>query len=236
MANGFSTRRIDSEVMDDLALGDSDLLPALTGLRRLNRCFSPHSYVWSMIRRLRRPGSRPLRILDIATGSGDFPRTAARLARRDAVAVEIVALDMNPRTIAEARRLTAASDPIRYEIANVFDDRVDFRGYDVVTLHLFLHHLDDDDAVSLLRRLCEAGVRAGIVSELLRSRVAHAATWAAARSLSRSWVVGSDATASVRAGFRRQELESIADAAGLPGSSVRSRFPFRLILTWGTQR
>ena len=74
--------------------------------------------------------------------------------------------------------------------------------------------------------------RLGLVGELARGMVPFAATFAATRLLTRSWVVHEDALASVRAGFSRAELEDIAREAGLPNWSVRGRFPFRWLLTW----
>ncbi len=230
------SRRVRSEAMDDPGLHESDLLPALRGLRRINRVSSPFRRQWRAIReysrRRREPSARePLRLLDVATGSGDFPRDIARRATRAGFPISVTAIDRNPAALREAERLTDPSLPVRFECADVLDPRLRWPAADVVTVNLFLHHLEDDAAVAFLRRLA-AVAPFGIVSELQRGRAAWMTAWAGGRMLSRSWVVGRDAPDSVRAGFRRRELHSMAEEAGLGDPLVRSCFPFRWLLTF----
>ena len=143
----------------------------------------------------------------------------------------MTAIDRNPAALREAERLTDPSLPVRFECADVLDPRLRWPAADVVTVNLFLHHLEDDAAVAFLRRLA-AVAPFGIVSELQRGRAAWMTAWAGGRMLSRSWVVGRDAPDSVRAGFRRRELHSMAEEAGLGDPLVRSCFPFRWLLTF----
>ena len=219
--------------MDDPSLSVDDLVPALEGLRRLNRWTSPHAAAWRFLRAGRPPEDRPLRVLDIATGSGDFPRTVARLAERDGIPVDITAIDRNPNVIEEARRLTSPDLPIRFLEGDATDLRVDLPTFDVVSVHLFLHHLTDEEAGALLGRLTSA--RRGIVCDLVRGFVPYASTRLVTRFASRSWVVATDGPLSVRAGFRRAELLRLARDAGLPSMRLRRRFPFRWMLTWGDE-
>src|SRR5436305_1600008 len=104
-------------------------------------------------------------------------------------------------------------------------------GYDLVTCSLFLHHLAEADAVTVLRRMKDAG-SAVAVNDLARSRTGYLLVWAACRLLTRSPVVRFDGPVSVRAAFTPREARVLAERAGLTGASVESRRPCRFLLTW----
>jgi len=223
-------RRVSPEVMDDPDLAPRDLLPALAGLRTLNRVSSPHRFVWDRILAASPRDGRAVRILDVATGSGDFPRSIARFAAREGIDVHITAVDRNPRVLEEARRLTDPRAPIEYVVADALGDSFDPSGYDALTVNLFLHHLKDDEIVGFLDRLRRARAPLVVVSELRRGVLPYLVTRVASRLLTRSWVVAVDAELSVRAGFRPDELRAFALEAGVVRPRVHSRFPFRLVL------
>jgi len=102
----------------------------------------------------------------------------------------------------------------------------------VVTCSLFLHHLSEDDAVALLRRMADAAGALVLVNDLARSRFNYLAVWATCHALSRSRVVRYDGPASVRSAFTPREALGLAEKAGLAGATVRRRFPCRFLLTW----
>jgi hypothetical protein len=105
-------------------------------------------------------------------------------------------------------------------------------GFDAFTCSLFLHHLDEPDAITVLRKMREANPRLILVNDLERSRFNHLAVWAASRLLTRSRVVHVDGPLSIRGAFTVAEMKAMADAAGLGGATVRARFPCRLVLEW----
>ena len=70
-------------------------------------------------------------------------------------------------------------------------------GYDVVTCSLFLHHLDEADACSFLRKAADAAGRLLLVNDLVRGPVGYLLAWSGCRLLSRSPVVWHDGPVSV---------------------------------------
>jgi hypothetical protein len=105
-------------------------------------------------------------------------------------------------------------------------------GIDVVICTLFLHHLTESDAVALLQRMREAARHAVVVSDLRRTRLGAAFTWAGCRMLSRSEVFRVDGMRSVAAAFSTGEARSLAAAAGFSGAQVSQVWPQRWLLTW----
>jgi hypothetical protein len=105
-------------------------------------------------------------------------------------------------------------------------------GFDVVLCSLFLHHLDDDGAVALLRRMRGAARRLVVVSDLRRTALGHLYALVGCRLLSRSPVFHVDGPRSVEAAFTSGEARDLAARAGLAGARVVQRWPQRFLLTW----
>ena len=169
------------ELMDDPALDPAAHRHALAGLARLNRLSDSAGVLWPEIRLLSQTGS-PLRVLDVATGSGDVPRAlAAKAARAGLTNVTFAGCDISPTAVAAA---ADAAPGIHFFTHDAVRDPLP-GGYDVVTCSLFLHHLSDDDAASLLAAMRAAAGRLVLVNDLARSRFNHFAVWAACRLVTR---------------------------------------------------
>jgi SAM-dependent methyltransferase len=228
---GLRARRRIPELMDDPGLDPAEHRRALAGLARLNRYSNSAGALWPPIRALARRLGRPVRVLDVATGSGDLPCDLLRRAARARLALEIAACDLSPTAIAEAARLPPhSSGGVRFFVHDAVHDRLP-TGFDVVTCSLFLHHLSADEAVGLLANLANAA-RLVLVNDLARSRFNFCAVWVACRLLTRSRVVWFDGPASVRSALTAGEALALACRAGLHGATVRSRFPCRFLLSW----
>lgn len=219
--------RID-ELMDDPALAPAAHRRALAGLARLNRVSDSPGVLWPAVRGLARGGA-PVRVLDVATGSGDVPRAlAAKAARAGLTNLRIAGCDISPTAVQAASR---SAPGLTFFVHDALRDPLP-TGYDVVTCSLFLHHLSEADAATLLGRMAAAAGRLVLVNDLDRSRFSYLAVWAACRLLTRSPVVRFDGPASVRSAFTAEEARALAERAGLAGATVRRRFPCRYLLTW----
>ena len=130
-----------------------ELVSDLANLRTLNRYFGSYRLIRYFLRRWIRHGAN-LRILDLATGSGDIPRLVAEFARKVAAQVEIDAVDFQTSTIEIARQLSGGFPEIRYHCADIhhFGEN---QTYDIVLFSLALHHFSAEEAVQLLRRCRE---------------------------------------------------------------------------------
>ncbi len=231
------------ELMDDPALPPDRHRRALAGLARINRWTGAANLLWPPLKRLAAVLGRPLRVLDVATGSGDIPLSLARRADRAGVPMDLSGCDISPTAVAEAGgkaeevfsrgtglRAGGAASP-HFFVHDVLRDPLP-AGYDAVICSLFVHHLDEADAIRLLARMKAATDRLVLVNDLARGRFSFCAVWVASRLLSRSPVVHTDGPLSVRGAFTVPEMAALAEAAGLPGAAVKSKFPCRQLLTW----
>lgn len=228
---GLRTRDRVPELMDDPALDPAEHRRALAGLARLNAVSNSAGVLWPALAKLARELNRPPRVLDVATGSGDVPRKLVARAKRAGLALEVAGCDISPTAIAEAER---GPGGVRFFVHDALRDPLP-AGFDAVTCSLFLHHLSEEEAVSLLANMGGAARHLLLVNDLARSRFNYCAVWLASRLLSRSPVVRFDGPASVRSAFMPAEALALAARAGLEGATVRARFPCRFLLSWTRQ-
>ncbi len=225
-----------AEIMDRPGLGVLEHDAALMGLGRINRVSRSAAILWPAIESLaRRYPDRAIRVLDLATGGGDVPIMLARRARRAGLDVTIEGCDISPVAVAFAERsANEAAVPVRFFRLDALNEPLP-EGPDVVTCSLFLHHLDDDEALRLLRMMADAARSTILVNDLLRSGVGYWLAWTGCRLLSHSPIVHHDGPASVRAAFSLAEAGELAQRAGLDGVRLSRRWPWRFLLSWSRQ-
>src|ERR1051325_6749158 len=102
-------RRFDPavlEMMDRPQPVSLELERDLERLRQLNRWFGSYGLILGFIRRWITPGTQ-MRVIDLATGSGDIPRLLVDHARRIGARIEVDAIDQQAATLEIARGLSA---------------------------------------------------------------------------------------------------------------------------------
>ncbi len=87
-------------------------------------------------------------VLSLGCGRGRFERAMAQQADR------VLGIDSSPESIEDARRTAECEGnaKVRFECADVLDLSLD-RRFDTVVCIGFLHHLMEDEAIALLRRI-----------------------------------------------------------------------------------
>lgn len=184
----------------------------LSNLRQLNRSFGSYSLIASFLRRWIKPGAR-LRILDLATGSGDIPRLVADHAREVRADVRIDALDQQPSTLEIATRLSADYQNISFIEGNVLRWRAS-EPYDLVLCTLALHHFSEPDAVQILRRCRESSSKFVLVSDLRRGWFGTIGVYLLTATIFREPMTRFDARLSMARAFSFSELGELARQAG----------------------
>lgn len=231
---GVDVRRREPEIMDRPDIDPRLHGQAMRGLERINRISASSAILWQPIRALatRIHQGRPLCVLDLATGAGDIPISLWHRARRTGVNLQIDACDRSEHALAHAReRANRHGANIRFFQWDALRGPLPEQ-YDVVASSLFLHHLDGDEAVVVLRHMAASARRLILVNDLRRSLGGWWLAWAGTRLLSMSHVVHHDGPLSVAGAFTRLEALELARQAGLGGATVTPRWPFRWLLTW----
>jgi 2-polyprenyl-3-methyl-5-hydroxy-6-metoxy-1,4-benzoquinol methylase len=184
----------------------------LKRIRQLNRWFGSYRLVLDFVRDWIKPADK-LRIVDLATGSGDIPRLIVDYARKISATVEMDALDRQPATLEIARRLSADYPEISYREANVLEWNP-IEAYDITICTLALHHFSDEDAVRLLGRCRQLSKRFVLVSDLRRSFSLVAGVYLLTALIFREPMSRYDARLSARRAFSFSEMRDLAVRAG----------------------
>ena len=200
------------EMMDRPQPVSPELERDLERLRQLNRWFGSYRLVSTFIRRWITPGVQ-MRVVDLATGSGDIPRLLVDHARRIGAHIEIDAVDQQGATLEIARNLSSDYPEISYHAANILEwDRA--QKYDLVLCSLVLHHFSDDDAVNLLRRCCKLSKRFVLLSDLRRGPFLQLGVYLLTALILREPMTRFDARLSVQRAFSFAEMRELAIKAG----------------------
>jgi SAM-dependent methyltransferase len=188
-----------------------ELASDLRNLRQLNRYFGSYRLIEHFLRRWIQPRSR-MRILDLATGSGDIPRLIVEYARRADATVVVDAVDQQPSTLEIARGLSRDYPEIEFFEGDVlsFGDG----GYDVVLCSLALHHFEEVTAVELLKRCRTLSNRYVLVSDLRRGVLATLGVYLLTTFIFREPMTRTDARLSAERAFSFREFRSLAERAG----------------------
>jgi 2-polyprenyl-3-methyl-5-hydroxy-6-metoxy-1,4-benzoquinol methylase len=226
-------RRLQPEIIDRPGLEPGRLHGALRGLERINWWSRSAHILWPSIKALaKKTGLTSLSLLDVATGAGDIPIKLRHKARRAGLDLQIAGCDRSRDAIEYARRHAEKSGAA----VNLFEHDVVASGipggYDIVACSLFLHHLQEESALTFLKDMARSARRLVLINDLARSKRGHLLAWAASRILTTSEVVHNDALRSVEGAFTLDEARALAERAGLHDAKVTRKWPFRYLLAW----
>jgi 2-polyprenyl-3-methyl-5-hydroxy-6-metoxy-1,4-benzoquinol methylase len=217
------------EWMDVVETATPELEADLANLESLNQRFGAHrlvlDYLGPVLAR-----RQPLRVLDLGTGGADIPRALVMRAREVGCPILVTAVDRQQPTLEIAEKFSASFPEIRFVRAD-FLDFAEGTLYDVVLCNLVLHHLDETDAIRLLRRCRELTRGVTLVTDLRRSRLAQAGIFAVTELIYRDPMTRHDARLSAERAFSFPELRKLAIAAGWWGFRHR-RAPFFRQALW----
>lgn len=231
--HSVAQRRRRPEIMDQPDLAPARHFQALRGLERINRWSGSARLLWRpILAHAAKHSALPTRLLDVATGGGDIPIRLWNYARRAGLPLEIAGCDRSPYAVDYARRRAqACGADVHFFAWDVLHNGLPGL-YDIVTSSLFLHHLEEAQAVALLQSMAEAAQQLLLINDLVRSGAGYALAYLGTRFLSASDVVHTDGPRSVEGAFTVEELRALAQKAGLEGARVTRYWPCRMLLEW----
>ena len=217
------------ELMDRPQPVSAELESDLENIRELNRWFGSYALISMFLSRWIKPGAR-LRIVDLATGSGDIPRLVAEYGRKVGAELQIDALDRQSATLEIARKLSVRYPEIAFVAGNLLEWQAT-ESYDLALCTLALHHFSDDDAVRVLQRCRELSRKFVLVSDLRRGWLATIGVHLLTATMFREPMTKYDARLSAARAFSFSEMNQLAQRAGWINFSHKI-FPFARQAIW----
>ena len=232
----LSQRSQAPEIIDTPGeLSSSEWEVVLGELRLVNRWLgglpAALGEIQSLVRKLSEQGSRrPIRIVDLGSGSADIPLALAAWAKPRGYHLQILAVDLSSSVCRIAQHHTRRCPEVTILQGDVRHSFLKEGGYDLVLCSAFLHHFTDQEISEILKNWVSGSTAGVVVSDLQRNLLAYLGIRFLTGLLSRSRAIRHDGPLSVLKGFRRKELLSILEKAGVRGARLKWRWAFRWVV------
>jgi len=217
------------ELMDRPQPVSAELESDLENIRELNRWFGSYALISMFLSRWIKPGAR-MRIVDLATGSGDIPRLIAEYGRKVGAELQIDALDVQSATLEIARKLSARYPEIAFLEGSLLEWNAT-EPYDLVLCTMALHHFSDDEAVRVLQRCRDLSRKFVLVSDLCRGWFGTIGVHLLTAIMFSEPMTKHDARLSIARAFSFSEMNQLARRAGWTNFGHQS-FPFARQAIW----
>jgi SAM-dependent methyltransferase len=222
----LSVRSRQEEQMDDPGLDPDIYEEVLHDLSRVNAWTLAYTPTLRFL--ARGANSMPaFRLLDVGFGHGDMLRKIARWAKKRDIAVDLVGVDLNPKSAVVARAATPSHWPIEYRTGDYRDvaGPIDFIVSSAVT-----HHMSDAEIHAFLVFMEERAVRGWMVNDIHRGAFAYHGFPLLCRIMRWHRIVREDGQLSIARGFRRADWEKLIAESGIDPAAPRivQRMAFRL--------
>lgn len=230
MSSGPGLATVGDELLDHPDADPGIVRESLHHIARSNRWFGGW---WAVRHGLARlldgvPRGSSVTLLDIGTGMGDMPMTAARWAARRGITLRPAGLERHRTAAALA---TAQGVPTLLGCAGALP--IASGSVDLVLASQLVHHLAPEAIVAFAREASRIARRGVIIADLRRSALAQAGFWAGSRLLGFDGATRADGMTSIRRGFSVGELGALLARAGV-AAQVERTLGFRLVATWRT--
>lgn len=228
MFDRFKQRSLNPERLDTGDYTPQEYARWQREMRLIHRVFGEmRALRGSLVRQLRTNDSRRVSILDVGAGSGELLQVirkwsagkpvllvGAELGREAAMSIKNNSIDGEILAVqCDALRLPFADDSFDYSFST-----------------LFLHHLTDDQAVTLLGEMSRVARRRFFVIDLHRHPFAYY-FYKIFSSLFLQRFIQEDGALSILKSFRPAELRRLADKAGIEDATVTRSAAYRLVLS-----
>lgn len=221
MSARLHSRSFEPELLDGTDYSQSEYEQCMRQLRLINVLTSGYRPTLKAMRKFAAlvPRGEALRVLDVGYGYGDTLRAIANWAARRRITVDLCGIDLNPRSALIARQATPGNMVIRYLTGDVFAHRP-VQPYHVIINSLFMHHMNEDQTVAMLRWMAAKSTLGFFVNDLHRHRVAYEFIRVFTRLFGFNRMIRHDAPLSVARSFRAADWRGYAARAGLDRASL----------------
>lgn len=159
-------RTSESEHMDKKEVSGDEKLRLISALDRMNTMTRIYEHqigvVSRLIDELSRHSRGPVRVLELASGSGGLALALAEYAQKNGMDIAITASDIVPDVISDGnRRAEELKLPVTFRLMNAFDfNGVESDGIDIVIISQSMHHFSPGQLAMMIAQAKANGARA----------------------------------------------------------------------------
>src|SRR5688572_2045130 len=190
-----------------------------------------HTLKTTLLREIEEKGLRSFSVLDVGAGSGELLRVAATWTRQTGRQLLAVGLELNGRMAESINEESERFDEIRSVRGDALELPFSDGQFDYVICSLFTHHFVDEQVVQILREMSRVARRRIFVIDLHRHPVAYLLYTTLGKLVLHNRLLRHDGALSILRSFQVDELQELAQRAGLRDVWVERHFPYRLVLS-----
>lgn len=232
MNNKFSIRSSEKELLDSEEIPQKDLFRNLKELDTINRLLGGYQVIFRGINKLiPKPRKQTIHILDIGSGGGDTLRQIYRKFQSK-LDLHLTGVDLKSDCVhyAEKRNKNLPIHFIESDYKDIFRLEENIQ-YDIITASLFCHHLSDEELIKLFSWMNKNAKTGFIINDIHRNPWAYYSIKGITKLFSKSHLVKNDAALSVLRAFKKAELESLLQQAGIENYRIEWIWAFRWLVT-----
>ncbi|QQS33168.1 MAG: methyltransferase domain-containing protein [Acidobacteriota bacterium] len=224
MFERFKTRSTELERLDKGDYTEAEYARWQKEMWYIHRLFGElRALKRTLLRDIVRSGERSFSALDVGAGSGELLRELSKwMSAFDAL---LVGLEIDNIAAASIK-----SDEVLSVQGNALQLPFDDKGFDYVFCSLFLHHLEDENAVALLQEMARTSRRRVYMIDLNRQPIPYYAYKLFGRAVLQQFTL-EDGALSILRSRTPEELRVLAKAAGLRDICIEHSQVNRLVLS-----
>lgn len=226
----FKFRSNEKEHLDNNDITTKDLYLNLAELDVINKQLGGYNASLKGLEDILKENRTVNTILDIGFGGGDSIKQLSKFSLKKDIKLFFYGVDLKSDCVKYAEEnlyLINNKKLICSDYRNISADLL--KQIDVIHCSLFLHHLTDEEIVSLFK-FSKSNQCIILANDLHRHWLAYYSIKLLTALFSKSWLVKNDAAISVKRGFKKNELISLLKEAGFINYSVKWSWAFRYII------
>ena len=216
--------------MDDPNVDEATLKAALAEVTRVNKYLGGQQVILEGLRYFfDRFPQKSYTILDVGCGDGAMLRSIANFARKRSIAVKLIGIDINPKSISLAQKRSQDFPELSFQVQDVFKLNETHLEIDIITSTLTMHHFTDAEILKFLAQFLKLANLGVVINDLQRSTIAYRLFQAYSRVFMRSAMARHDGLISIERAFTKNELLSFTSKLGVQSFSIKWRWAFRYL-------
>ncbi|MGJ8684253.1 MAG: methyltransferase domain-containing protein [Nonlabens sp.] len=221
-------RNSDPEWMDDPNLDAVVLQHAVDDINKINKWLGGFKFTLNAVeKQLLDIKKESITIVDAGCGDGAMLRYLENHITDSRV--QFLGLDFSAKSIAAARLKSAGLDRIRFRESDILKiDPADI-SCDILTSTLTMHHFNDNEIVSFLKKFKEITTHSIIINDLHRSKMAYHLFQLVCLIFIKNEISKHDGLISIASGFKRADFKKYAQLVPFKNDQVQWKWSFRFI-------
>ena len=226
----FRHRSYEKEFLDNSIIATGDLYQNLIELDIINAYLGGYKASLKGLSEILKLNTTIKTILDIGFGGGDSIKLFSNFALKSKLKLFFYGVDLNNDCINYAND-NLSEIPNKKLICDYYRNITpELLGkIDLIHCSLFLHHLNDEEIISLLK-FCKQHNCILLANDLHRNPLAYYSIKVLTYLFSKSWMVKNDACLSVKRAFKKSELKALLEKAGYTDYAIKWSWAFRYIV------